>query len=189
MPIVVRAENDERDALLTFLAAQRGGLHRALLGLTDEQASATPLPSTLSLAGLIKHSALVERNWISTILMGRPADPAAGPEQWADQFRLLPGETLAQWLTTYEEVAAETEKIIGDLPSLDFDSALPNAPWFPAGARRTARWILLHLIEESGRHAGHADLIREAIDGKTAFELVAAADAADVAATAAAAEA
>ncbi len=171
MPTLVRTETDERDALLAFLEAQRGGLRRALLGLTEEQARLTPTVGTLSLGGLVKHLALCERGWIVGILMGRELEQ---PE-WADQFRLLEGESAASWLEAYARVAAETEEIVNGLPDLARDAALPEAPWFPKGSRRTARWILLHLIEETARHAGHADIIRESLDGRTAFELVAAA--------------
>ncbi|MCX4748215.1 DinB family protein [Kitasatospora sp. NBC_01287] len=174
MTTVVRAENSERDAFLAFLAAQRAALRRAVHGLTDEQASAAPTASTLCLAGLVKHAVFCERTWIVGILMGRPVDRAGSPEQWAEQFRLLPGETLEQWLKAYADVEAETEEIINGLPDLEVDAALPKAPWFPENSRRTARWILLHLIAEVGRHCGHADIIRETLDGRTAFEPVAA---------------
>ncbi|GAA1223565.1 DinB family protein [Kitasatospora nipponensis] len=173
MPTLVRAETDERDGLLAFLDAQRGALHRSVHGLTEEQANATPTAGVLSLAGLIKHAALCERHWIVTILMGGEVAEANRPEAWADQFRLVDGETLEGWLKTYQEVAAETEEIINGLPDLEVDAALPTAPWFPPNSRRTARWILTHLIEEAARHAGHADIVRETLDGRTAFELVA----------------
>ncbi|MFF2042405.1 DinB family protein [Kitasatospora sp. NPDC058170] len=170
MPTLVNAETDERDALFSFLEAQRGGLRRAALGLTEEQAAATPSASALSVAGLIKHVALCERHWISGVLLGRDL----GELDHAESFRLGEGETLAGWLKEYEEIAAETEEAVRGLPDLEHDAPLPVAPWFPPGARRSARWVLLHLIEETARHAGHADVIRESLDGRTAFELVAA---------------
>lgn len=169
MPTLVNAETDERDALLSFLDAQRGGLRRSVLGLTEEQARSTPSASSLSLAGLIRHAALCERGWIAGTLLG-----GAQPDEsdYADGFRPAEGETLEDCLRLYAEVAAETEKAVNGLPDLEYDVPLPEAPWFPAGSRRTARWILLHLIEEVARHAGHADIIRESLDGRTAFELV-----------------
>ncbi|WP_327678321.1 DinB family protein [Kitasatospora sp. NBC_00458] len=169
MPTLVNAETGERDALLSFLAAQRGGLRRAVLGLTEEQAAARPSASALSLAELVKHAAVCEREWIVGILLGREEGRRDYRE---NSFALAEGETLAGWLERYEEVAAETERIIGELPDLEVDAPLPEAPWFPAGSRRTARWVLLHLIEEAARHAGHADIIRESLDGRTAFDLV-----------------
>ncbi|WP_371497880.1 DinB family protein [Kitasatospora sp. NBC_00374] len=172
MPTLVNAETDEREALLSFLAAQRGGLRRAVHGLTEEQAASTPSVSALSLTVLIKHAARCERFWIADNLMGLGTDNARDENNWADEYRLAEGETLAAWLETYEQVAAETEKAVRSLPDLEVDFPLPVAPWFPPNSRRTARWVLLHLIQEGARHAGHADIIRETIDGKTAFELV-----------------
>ncbi|MFE2917712.1 DinB family protein [Kitasatospora indigofera] len=170
MPTPAHTENGELESLLAFLAAQRGAIRRAALGLTDEQAAATPTAGALSVGGLVKHAANRERGWIVGTLMGRDLGERPDETTWADDFRLLEGETLAGWLKEYQEVATETEAIIRGLPSLESDCALPEAPWFPKG-RRTARWILLHLIEEAARHAGHADIVRESIDGRTAFEL------------------
>ncbi|GAA4854899.1 DinB family protein [Kitasatospora terrestris] len=174
MPSLVNAETDERDALLAFLAAQRGGLRRAVLGLSEEQAAGTPTVSSLSLAVLIKHAARCERFWITENLLQRGGgEESASMERWADEYRLVEGDTLAGWLAVYEQVAAETEKAVRELPSLEVDFPLPVAPWFPPNSRRTARWALLHLIQETARHAGHADIIRETVDGKVAFQLLA----------------
>lgn len=76
--------------------------------------------------------------------------------------------TLAFW----DGVAHETEEFIRSVGSLDDTFPLPEAPWFPKG-EVSMRWLMLHLVEEFARHAGHADIIRESLDGKTAFELVA----------------
>jgi uncharacterized damage-inducible protein DinB len=166
--------HDERETLLTFVAEQRAALCRAALGLTEEQIRATPTASTLSIGGLIKHNAEVERNWIVGILSGQPEKLAPRDESnWADSFRLVEGETSAGVLAAYEAAARETEEIVRALPDLDVTVALPDRPWFPSGTKRSARWILLHLVQEAGRHAGHADIIRETIDGKGSFELVA----------------
>ncbi|MEW2520311.1 DinB family protein [Actinacidiphila alni] len=174
MPSLVNAETDERDALLSFLDAQRGGLRRAVRGLTDEQAAAHPSASAMSLGGLVKHAAHCERNWIQAVLMGRPDQaPAASEGDWGDEFQLLPGETLAGVLAELDAVARETEATVATLPDLNVQVPLPVAPWFPPDARRSARWILLHLIEEQARHAGHADIIRESLDGAVAFGLLA----------------
>jgi uncharacterized damage-inducible protein DinB len=176
MPTLVRAETNERDALLAFLDAQRGGLRRALLGLTDEQAAAHPSASALSLIGLLKHVARTEEAWVQSTLLGRP-EYAGREEDYVNGFRLVDDETPAGVLTRYDAVARATEEAILGLPDLEVVVALPEAPWFPPGMKVTARWILLHMIEETARHAGHADIIRESLDGKTAFELVDAAGA------------
>ncbi|MEV5374433.1 DinB family protein [Streptomyces nondiastaticus] len=174
MPTHVIEKNvaDERGTLLAFVEAQRGGLRRALLGLTDEQAALKPSASELSLGGLVKHVAQAELNWLR-LAQGRGAETEQDPNSWADGFRLLEGETVAGVLAHWEKLAAETEEFIRSVPSLEDTFPLPEAPWFPADSRVSMRWLLLHLVEEFARHAGHADVIRESLDGKTAFELVA----------------
>jgi Protein of unknown function (DUF664) len=78
---------------------------------------------------------------------------------------MLPGETLAGLLSEYEAVASETDELLAGLPDLDATQPLPEAPWYEPGARWSARQVFLHLIAETSHHAGHSDIIREAIDG------------------------
>ncbi|WP_058045603.1 DinB family protein [Streptomyces roseifaciens] len=170
--VIEKNPSDERATLLAFVEAQRGGLRRAVLGLTDEQAALKPSASELSLGGLLKHVTQAEQNWL-LLAQGRAEEAGHDESAWADGFRLLEGETVAGVLARWEQVAAETEKFIRSVPSLEDTFPLPEAPWFPADSRVSMRWLLLHLVEEIGRHAGHADVIRESLDGKTAFELVA----------------
>ena len=173
MPTLVSEETGERDALLRFVEAQRGALRRAVDGLSEAQAAARPTVSELCVVGLVKHCAEMESDWIRGTLAGLPALRERDQANWGDSFRLVDGESVDDVLKFSEEVAAETERIIGALPDLDVTVPLPEAPWFPAGARRSARWILLHLVEETARHAGHADILRESLDGATAFALLA----------------
>ena len=84
---------------------------------------------------------------------------------WLKQ-RLADGETLAEALAAYADVAARTDALIATLPDLDADHPLPSAPWFQPGTRWSARAVLLHLIAETSQHSGHADIIREALDGQ-----------------------
>ncbi|MFC9130663.1 DinB family protein [Streptomyces sp. NPDC057099] len=167
------APGDERGALLSFIAEQRGGIRRALLGLTEEQASSRPSASELSLAGLVKHVAEVEQMWVS-MAKGEPPAVVRDQSNWHECFRLVEGETVASQLAYWEKVAAETEAFIRSVPSLDDTFALPDQPWFPPDGRVSMRWLCLHLIRETARHAGHADIVRESLDGATAFALVAA---------------
>jgi hypothetical protein len=160
MPTLVAAETDERDALLGFVAAQRGALRRAVSGLTDEQAGSRPTVSELSVIGLVKHVAEM------------PSLQTRAEENWGDSVRLVDGETVESVLAFYDRVEAETAETVAALPDLGVTVPLPKAPWFPVGARRSARWIMMHLVEETARHAGHADILRESIDGATAFSLI-----------------
>jgi hypothetical protein len=93
-------------------------------------------------------------------------------------FRLGPDETLAGVLAQYDEVARETEEAIAGIADLGQPVPIPKGvPWFPSDVDAwSVRWVLLHLIEETARHAGHADIIRESIDGATAMPLLAAAE-------------
>ncbi|MER5637156.1 DinB family protein [Kitasatospora sp. NPDC002227] len=161
----------ERADLLVALAKQRKFLRLTTRDLTDEQAGARTTVSELCLGGLVKHVTNVERLWAEFVVTG----PSAMPDftTWteedfarrADEFRLLPGETLAGVLAAYEEVAARTDELVATLPDLDATQPLPKAPWFEADASWSARRVLMHIVAETAQHAGHADIIREAIDG------------------------
>ena len=156
----------EKDEIIAILDKHRGFLRQTVHGLTDEQARLTPTASTLCLGGLIKHVSAVEVTWRRFMLDG-PASfrTGGGPEAYLEGFRMAPGETVAGLLDGYAAVAAETEEVVRTLPSLDDDHPLPEAPWFEPGARWSARRVLMHILAETAQHAGHADIIRETIDG------------------------
>jgi uncharacterized damage-inducible protein DinB len=170
--VSAEAQGDERGALLAFIEEQRGGIRRALLGLTEEQAASRPSASELSLSGLLKHAAEIEQGWIARAKQEPPAIKR-DETNWHETFQLVDGETVDSQLAYWEKVAAETEAYVHSVPSLDDTFPLPNKPWFPPEGRVSVRWLCLHLIRETARHAGHADIIRESLDGATAFELVA----------------
>jgi uncharacterized damage-inducible protein DinB len=174
MPGQVAPVADERTGLLAYLAQQRYVLRLTAYGLTDEQARATPTVSPLSVGGLIKHVATTERSWMDTVQQR----PRASVEAYLDSFRLGPDETLAGILDRYEVAAAETEAVIASVADLGQPVPVPkDVPWNPPDvAAWSVRWVLLHLIEETARHAGHADIVRESLDGATAFPLLAAAE-------------
>jgi len=158
----------ERADLLAALAKQRHFLRFTTRGLTDEQAAKRTTVSELCLGGLIKHVAGVERRWARFITEGPSVmafDPNAAPSDWTDLFRMVDGETLAGLLDRYEQVASDTDELVRTLPNFDAAQPLPDAPWFEKGASWTARRVLLHIIAETAQHAGHADIIREALDG------------------------
>jgi Protein of unknown function (DUF664) len=156
---------DERSGLLAFLARQRAAVRAALRGLSEEQARAVPTASGLSLAVLVKHLSCAERRWVVAGVAGRP-DGLWPVTDWGADFRLDDGETVPVLLDRWAAAAAETEQIVGDIADLGQPCALPDtADW-------SVRWVLLHLIAETARHAGHADVIRETLDGKRAPDLV-----------------
>ena len=160
-----------RDDLLAALAQARKFLRFTVQGLSDEQAASTPTTSELCFGGLVKHVASVEASWIEFTERGAEAmesnwNTEAAQAAWANRFAMLPGETLAGYLAEYEKVAERTDQVVGRMESLDQAHALPNAPWFEAGASWSNRRVLLHIISETAQHAGHADIVRETIDGQ-----------------------
>ena len=167
---------DERALLLTYITQQREGVRNAAFGLTDDQARLTPLASALSIGGLVKHLAEMERGWIDLIGHGHRGSREDRESAYLDNFHLAADETLADVLARYAEVAEETEAVIAAVTDLDQAVPVPKGvPWFPPDVEAwSVRWVLLHLIEETAKHAGHADIIRESIDGATMYELMAA---------------
>ncbi|HUO49432.1 MAG TPA: DinB family protein [Acidimicrobiales bacterium] len=173
MPGTVPPVPDERQGLLAFLAQQRHVLRVAAHGLTDAQARLTPTAGTLSVGGLVKHVAETEAYWTGLVAgrSRRDTDYGAG-------FVLGDDETLAGVLGRYDDVATDTEAVVAGVADLGRPVPVPkDAPWFPPDLEAwSVRWVLLHLIEETARHAGHADIVRESIDGATAYPLMAAAE-------------
>ncbi|MCX5264195.1 DinB family protein [Streptomyces sp. NBC_00199] len=170
-PTLTPSLTGERADLLAALTKSRHFLRYTTRDLTDEQVGQRTTVSELCLGGLIKHLAAVERNWVGFILEGPSAMPdftKMTQDDWAAraaEFRMLPGETLTGVLKEYAEAAYRTDELVATLPDLDAEQPLPPAPWFEPGARQTARRVLLHIVAETAQHAGHADIIREAIDG------------------------
>jgi len=161
----------ERADLLATLGKARHFLRYTTRDLDDEQARQRTTVSELTLGGLVKHVTAVERNWASFIAGGPSVAPdfsnptEADYQTWAEGFRLLPSETLAGVLAEYEDAAKHTDDLVATLPDLDADHPLPSAPWYKPGERWSARRTLLHIATETAQHAGHADIIRESLDG------------------------
>jgi uncharacterized damage-inducible protein DinB len=158
----------ERADLLQTLGTHRYFLRHTTRDLTDEQARERTTVSALTLGGLIKHVTITEQAWANFIVDG--PDALAGPDEDAYAsheagFRMNADETLAGLLVAYDEVARRTDALVAELPDLDIAHPLPPAPWFEPGARWSARRALLHIIAETSQHAGHADIVREALDG------------------------
>lgn len=174
--------------LLATLAQHRHLLRHTTRGLSDAQAATRSTVSELTLSGLVEHVTESERGWVDFLLHG----PGAMDAQYAQYAQYAEGTgagegtdegawdapeagteppttgepaSLAVLLDAYAEQARSTEAAVRALPDLDATTALPAAPWFPPGASWSARRVLLHLVAETCQHAGHADIIRESIDG------------------------
>jgi uncharacterized damage-inducible protein DinB len=158
----------ERADLIESLDRHRDFLRYTVRNLTDEQATRRTTASELTLAGIVKHVANTETTWADFIEKGGAAFGGDNwsPQAWRRQWELQPGETLAGVLAHYAEVARRTDELVATIPDLDADHALPPAPWFEKGARWSARRALLHILAETAQHAGHADILRESIDGQ-----------------------
>jgi len=169
--VPTEAHGDERGALLNFIEAQRAAIRRSLLGLTEEQAASRPSASELTLSGLLKHVAEVELNWLR-LAQQRPNEKQRTEDTWSEGFKLVGDETIPEIMEFWSGVAKETEEFARSVPSLDDTFPLPEAPWFPKDGRVSVRWMLMHLVQEAGRHAGHADVIRESLDSKGSFDLI-----------------
>ncbi|WP_033295023.1 DinB family protein [Amycolatopsis jejuensis] len=169
---------DERSGLLGFLAQQREAVKIAAYGLTDDQARAVPSASELSVGGLVKHVSFTESGWIDLVLRIPPKPFMESMASYQENYRLGPDETLTSAFEAYDRVAARTAEVIAGIEDLNQEVPVPqDVPWYPDDVKAwSVRWVLLHLIEETARHAGHADIVRESIDGATAMPLMAAAE-------------
>ena len=180
MPGLAPPVSDERSALREYLAYHQSAYFAVSYGLTDEQARSTPSVSALSIGGLIKHATGMQRNWMARVAAAPDAPPGDGrsfeeiAKSRADEHVMLPDETLPGLLRAFEDQNAESLRLA---ETADLDAAVPvphNIPWFPKDIDAwSVRWVILHVINELARHAGHADIIRETIDGATMYELIA----------------
>jgi uncharacterized damage-inducible protein DinB len=156
---------DERTQLLGWLAMQRAVIHWKCEGVSEEDAHRAPLPGSplMTLAGLVNHLRWVEHLWFETVLLG---GPAVGPRFEVEDGDFLAATELplAQLLAEYREQCAKSDEIIA---AHSLDDVGRNRD-LPVGTA-TLRWILFHMIEETARHAGHADALREFVDGATGY--------------------
>ena len=146
--------------------------HRATLalkcsGLMDHQLRlAAASPSSMTLLGLVQHMAEVERNWFQRVFAGQPVSPVFGEGNF-DGFALRPERGLDEATAAWQKEVARSRELTADA-SLDDSGRLPEREAGHVGDQGVSlRWIMVHMIEEYARHNGHADLIRERIDGVT----------------------
>jgi uncharacterized damage-inducible protein DinB len=158
----------ERGDLLAELGQARFFLRHTVRDLDDTDVRRRTTVSALCLGSLIKHVTAVERSWTRFIVEG-PGVMSFEGEAAADShqrgFELTDDETLGGLLDAYQEVADATDRLVANLDDLDRSQPLPPAPWFPPGTAWSARRVLLHIVAETAQHAGHADIIRESLDG------------------------
>lgn len=162
---------NEVDGYLAYLAQQQDAFRIVMYGLTDDQARQLPSASALSIGTLIKHVTQVQAGWL--------ADVEAAPELAAEQdpfdqgFEFSADDTLADAIGEFNKVSERLLTAVRRLP-LDTPVPVPPVPWNPRDVKYwSVRWVWLHLVEELARHAGHADIVRESIDGATLYELMA----------------
>jgi uncharacterized damage-inducible protein DinB len=149
----------ERELLTTFLDYHRQTLLWKVNGLSDADLRRIMTPTGMSLLGLVKHLAYVERSWFQDDFAGEDVSLPWTKEDPNADFRIEPDETTEEILTLYKTEAERSRAIVA-AASLDDIAHGPNS-------KPSLRWILVHMIEETARHNGHADLMREAIDGQT----------------------
>ncbi|MGW6541574.1 DinB family protein [Streptomyces massasporeus] len=156
--------SSEKTDLLAAFAEQRALLLITVRGLTDAQAGRRTTVSELTLGGIVKHLATGEEMW-TRIMSERDGELPDGMLDTA-QYRMAEGDTLPALLERYASAARGTEEAVAALPDLDVGVPLPKTPWSPPEPEVwSARRVLLHLIRETAQHAGHADLVRETLDG------------------------
>jgi hypothetical protein len=149
-----RLEGDERDTLHALLQYQRESLVRKVTGVSEEQAREVLVGSGTNLLWLTKHLARAEILWILVRFAGRSVTlPDDG---------IHADDTVASAVDAYRRTWEATDAEVAAAPSLD-----ARCRALEEGAPANLRWVLMHLLEETARHAGHADVLRELIDGQT----------------------
>lgn len=160
-------QGDERTLLVAYLDYHRQTLRRKAGGLDTAQLATALPPSEMTLGGMVKHLALVENSWLREVFLGEPmSEPWRSVDwdaDWDWDWHSATDDTPEQLWSLYDEMVADADAVIAGA-RLDDLSAKPSRR---TGEPFSLRWILLHLIEEYARHNGHADLIRESIDGQT----------------------
>ena len=165
-------ESGEVATLLGFLDYQRATLAWKCRGLSDDQLKVALPPTSMTLGGMLKHRAYVEDYWVTEVIAGRPkpepwvgADWQADPDwEWHSAGRDAGDELRALWA---ERAQRSRDVVAAALAQGEAEALAQGHPAWDGQGRASLRWVLVHMIEEYARHNGHADLIRESIDGET----------------------
>jgi uncharacterized damage-inducible protein DinB len=157
----------EKQMLETFLDWHRATVLVKIDGLSDEEMRRPGTPSGVSLLGLVKHHAAVERHWFRRIFAGEDVPSVWSRDDADADWRIEPDETTADIVALFNDEVERARAIVrdADLDDVARNAALLRYPPEPPGLM--LRWIVVHMIEETARHNGHADILREAIDGQT----------------------
>jgi hypothetical protein len=158
---VSRTPKSEYDALENVLDAQRIGLIRKVEGISDDLARQAPTASSLSLLGLVKHAVTWEQRWFQVIMAGRQSPdrwPEVTPEPRDAELITSDSDTVTHWIAVYRECIETSNAITA---AMDLDAPCARSDLIECNLR----YVLLHMITETARHAGHADIIRETLDG------------------------
>ena len=160
-------DGDEVATLLGFLDYQRATLAWKCAGLDDEQLRFTLPTSALSLGGLLKHLARVEDNWFSEVTAEAPTLEPWRDMPWSAEWQNAADHTGDELRRLWAERCDASRQVVADALAAGPDGLAATHPAWGGLGRPSLRWILVHMIEEYARHNGHADLLREAIDGET----------------------
>jgi uncharacterized damage-inducible protein DinB len=152
-PEFPQGTDDERELLLRWLAFLRGAVLRKAEGISDDEARWTPPGTLIPLVGIVNHLTRVEWRWIDGGMRGEQTSRSE------EEFRPGPELTVTAAVAAYRERAKATDEAVREIPSLAEPCRRQEGT--------DLRWVLLHLINETARHAGHADAVRELLDGTT----------------------
>jgi uncharacterized damage-inducible protein DinB len=154
----------EREVLEAFLDGYREVMKRKVLGLSEQDARRSLVPSLTTMTGLLKHLSAVERGWFQRTLARRSAEEIEANSRGDDaSWQVREDESIADLITEYDQACNESRRIAA---GLDLDDSAPHRRL----GQVSLRWVYVHMIEETARHAGHADILREQTDGVTGVD-------------------
>ena len=162
MEDTIGVRRNERDTLEGALDWYRAVVERKVEGLSLEEAAQKMTPSGLSLLGVLKHLGYVERGWFRETFAGEDVESVDTEDDNSAEFVIDPGDTVKSVASFYRGEVQRSRLIAG---GSSLESLSAKTPWF--GEHVSLRWILVHMLEETARHAGHMDVMREKIDGRT----------------------
>ncbi|MFI1914551.1 DinB family protein [Nocardia sp. NPDC020380] len=154
----------EREELIKMLDNQRELFRITVRGLEDDDARHRTTVSELTLGGLLHHVMHTEQHW-TRVIVERDPNSEFDVSEMDSEYRMGPDQTVAELLAEWDATAERTAALIRELPNLEDSIPTPTAPWAPERVWMTVRYILLHILREIAHHSGHADIIREALDG------------------------